>query len=132
MSEPKKILVIDDEVDTIVYMEALLKDNGYETVSANDGREGMEKAKSEHPDLIFLDVSMPQQSGIGFYKEIKSDPQLKAIPVVFVTGVTGFGGDEMGVKKFLEGRRNIPQPDGFFSKPIDPNALLKTVAELLG
>lgn len=132
MSEPKKILVIDDEADTIVYMEALLKDNGYQTVSANDGREGMEKAKSEHPDLIFLDVSMPQQSGIGFYKEIKSDPQLNAIPVIFVTGVTGFGGDEMGVKKFLEGRRNIPPPAGFFSKPIDPEALLKSVAEILG
>jgi CheY-like chemotaxis protein len=132
MSEPKKILVIDDEEDTVVYMEALLRDNGYQTVSANDGREGMEKAKSEHPDLIFLDVSMPQQSGIGFYKDIKSDPQLSAIPVVFVTGVTGFGGDEAGVKKFLDGRRNIPPPDGFFSKPIDPDALLKTVGEILG
>jgi len=131
MSEPKKILVIDDEADTVIYMEALLSDNGYQTVSANDGHEGMKKAKSEKPDLIVLDVSMPQQSGIGFYKDLKSDEQVKNIPVIFVTGVTGFGGDEKGVEKFLKGRRNIPPPEGFFSKPIDPEAVLKTVGEIL-
>jgi len=131
MSEPKKILVIDDEADTVIYMEALLSDNGYQTVSANDGHEGMKKAKSEKPDLIVLDVSMPQQSGIGFYKDLKSDEQVKNIPVIFVTGVTGFGGDEKGVEKFLKGRRNIPPPEGFFSKPIDPEAVIKTVGEIL-
>ena len=81
----KKILVIDDEVDTVIYMETLLQDNGYETVSANDGVEGMEKAKSEHPDLVVLDVSMPEKSGMRFFKEFKSDPTLGEIPVILGT-----------------------------------------------
>lgn len=134
MSETTKvkiILVIDDEADTVVYMETLLQDNGYQTISASDGQEGMEKAISEIPDLVVLDVSMPQKSGMGFYKEFKSNPDLTSIPVIFVTGVTGFGGDEQGIKKFLDGRRNIPPPEGFFSKPIDREEFIKTVDKLL-
>ena len=131
MPEPKKILVIDDEADTVIYLETLLRDNGYQTVSAYDGQEGMEKVKSERPDLVVLDVSMPQKSGMGFYKEIKSNPDLSSIPVIFVTGVTGFGGDDQGIKKFINGRRNIPPPEGFFSKPIDQDEFLKTVGKLL-
>lgn len=131
MPESKKILVIDDEADTVIYMETLLRDNGYQTVSANDGQEGMEKVKTEKPDLVVLDVSMPKKSGMGFYKEVKSDPEFSSIPVIFVTGVTGFGGDDQGIKKFINGRRNIPSPEGFFSKPIDQNEFLKTVGKLL-
>ncbi len=85
----KKVLVIDDEMDTVIYMETLLQDNGYETISANNGQEGLEKAKSENPDLMVLDVSMPEKSGMRLFKEIKSDPELKSIPIIFVTGVTG-------------------------------------------
>jgi CheY-like chemotaxis protein len=130
-TKTKKILVIDDEADTVVYMETLLQDNGYQTVSASDGQEGLAKAKSEIPDLVVLDVSMPQKSGMGFYKEFKSIPALQAIPVIFVTGVTGFGGDDQGIKKFIDGRRNIPPPEGFFSKPIDQDEFLKSVNRLL-
>jgi len=131
MSEKKKILVIDDEADTVTYLVTLLQDNGYETVSANDGEEGLEKVKTEKPDLVVLDVTMPQKSGMGFYKEIKTDPDRASIPVVFVTGVTGFGGDVEGIKKFIEARKNIPSPEGFFSKPIDRDEFLKKVATLL-
>jgi CheY-like chemotaxis protein len=131
MSETKKILVIDDEMDTVVYLETLLQDNGYQTVSANDGQEGMEKVKTEKPDLVVLDMSMPQKSGMGFYRELKSNPDLASIPVIFVTGVTGFGGDKEGIKKFIDGRRNIASPEGYFSKPIDRDEFLKTVGKLL-
>jgi CheY-like chemotaxis protein len=131
MSETKKILVIDDEMDTVVYLTTLLQDNGYQTVSANDGQEGLDKAKTEKPDLVILDMSMPQKSGMGFYRELKSNPDLASIPVIFVTGVTGFGGDKEGIKKFIDGRRNIASPEGYFSKPIDRDEFLKTVGKLL-
>jgi len=131
MSEKKKILVIDDEADTVTYLVTLLQDNGYETVSANDGEEGLEKVKTEKPDLVVLDFTMPQKTGMGVYKEIKTDPDRASIPVVFVTGVTGFGGDVEGIKKFIEARKNIPSPEGFFSKPIDRDEFLKKVATLL-
>jgi CheY-like chemotaxis protein len=127
----KKILVIDDEADTVIYMETLLQDNGYETVSASNGQEGLEKAKSENPDLVVLDVSMPEKSGMRFFKEFKSDPTLEAIPVVFVTGVTGFAGDKDGLKNFIGSRGSIPNPEGFFSKPIEQDEFLKTVKKLL-
>ena len=127
----KKVLVIDDEADTVTYMETLLQDNGYSTLSANDGIQGMEKAKNENPDLIILDVSMPEQSGMGFYRDIKKNDKLSSIPVIFVTGVTGFGGDDQAIKKFLVGRRNVPKPDGYFAKPIDRDEFIKKVNEIL-
>jgi CheY-like chemotaxis protein len=127
----KKVLVIDDEADTVVYMETLLQDNGYETVSASDGEEGMEKVKSEKPDLVVLDVSMPQKSGMRFFREIKTNPDLATIPVIFVTGVTGFAGDKDALKKFIDSRGSIPSPEGFFSKPIDREEFLKAVSNLL-
>ena len=127
----KKILVIDDEADTVLYLETLLQDNGYDTVSANNGQEGFEKAISEKPDLVVLDVSMPEKSGMRFFKEIKSDPSLKAIPVIFVTGVTGFAGDKNALKNFIGSRSSIPDPEGFFSKPIEREEFLKKVEEIL-
>jgi CheY-like chemotaxis protein len=131
IKKTKKILVIDDEADTVTYMETLLQDNGYETISANDGHQGMEKAKKENPDLIILDVSMPEQSGMGLYRDMKKDSNLANIPIIFVTGVTGFGGDDQAIKKFLNGRRNIPAPEGYFSKPIDRDEFIKKVGEIL-
>jgi CheY-like chemotaxis protein len=127
----QKVLVIDDEADTVVYMETLLQDNGYETVSAGDGEEGMEKVKSEKPDLVVLDVSMPQKSGMRFFREIKSNPELAKIPVIFVTGVTGFAGEKDALKKFIDSRGSIPSPEGFFSKPIDREEFIKAVNKLL-
>lgn len=130
-STKKRVLVIDDEADTVVYMETLLQDNGYDTLSANDGEEGLQKARKEKPDLVVLDVSMPQKSGMRFFKEFKSEPELALIPVIFVTGVTGFGGDKGALEKFIGDRGSLPEPDGFFSKPIDQAEFLKAVAKIL-
>jgi len=127
----RKILIIDDEPDVVSYLEMLLRDAGYETVSASNGREGMEMARQEKPDLVTLDVSMPEASGTRFYKEIRQDPDLAEIPVVIVTAVTGYGGDPYGYEKFLSGRKLVPPPDGFFPKPIEPESFLAAIGELL-
>ena len=127
----KKILVLDDEPNVVAYLETLLQDNGYDTVSAGNGREGMEKARSEKPDLITLDISMPEESGIRFYRELKEDPELAGIPVVIVTGVTGYGYKPEDFEKFISSRKRIPPPDGFVPKPIERDELLKGVTALL-
>jgi len=127
----KKVLVLDDEPNVVAYLETLLQDNGYDTVSAGDGREGMEKARSEKPDLITLDISMPEESGIRFYRELKADPDLSDIPVIIVTGVTGFGYKPEDFQKFISSRKQIPPPDGFVAKPIDRDELMKGVTSLL-
>lgn len=127
----KKVLIVDDESSVVTYLEMLLRDHGYETVSASDGLEGMEMARRERPDLVTLDISMPEASGTRFYKEFKTDSELAAIPVVIVTAVTGYGGDPYAYKKFISGRHLVPPPEGFFPKPIDREEFLETVEGLL-
>jgi CheY-like chemotaxis protein len=128
---PKKILILDDEANVVTYLQTLLQDNGYDTVSAGNGSEGMEKMRSEKPDLITLDISMPEKSGVRFYRELKEDPELASIPVVVVSAVTGYGGKPEDFEKFLGSRKNVPPPDGFVPKPIDREELLKAIGNLL-
>jgi CheY-like chemotaxis protein len=130
-SAKKRILIIDDERSVVTYLETLLQDNGYETVSAEDGRIGFEKAKSEKPDLVCLDITMPQESGMRFYRNLKDDPELGSTPVVVVTAVTGEDGDPEPFRKFLSTRKQIPAPEAFFSKPIDRQEFLDTVVKIL-
>ena len=103
----KKILIVDDEPGIVSYLEMLLHDNGYETVTASNGKEGMESARREKPDLVTLDVTMPEASGTRFYKEIRTDPALASIPIIIVTAVTGYGGDSYAYKKFISGQERL-------------------------
>ena len=130
-SAKKKILIVDDEPDIVVYIETLLQDNGYETVSAKDGLDGIEKVRGDRPDLICLDISMPEKSGVRFYRDVREDADLSAIPIVIVTGVTGYGGDPEGFKKFISSRKQVPPPEGFIPKPIEPDDLLGVIKKLL-
>lgn len=135
MGEPqggrKKILVLDDEANVVTYLETLLQDNGYDTVSAADGGEGMEKLRSEKPDLVTLDISMPEKSGVRFYRELKDDPELAAVPVVVVSAVTGYAGRPEDFQKFMSTRKHVPPPNAFVPKPIDRDELLKVIKDLL-
>ena len=132
MEQRKKILVVDDEPYVVIYLETLLQDNGFDTVSASNGKEGMEKVKADRPDLVCLDITMPEESGVRLYRDLKEDPSLRSIPVIIVTGVTGYGGDPQGLKNFLSTRRQFPPPEAFFSKPIDRPEFLAAVRRLLG
>ncbi|MEW5945408.1 MAG: response regulator [bacterium] len=127
----KKILVVDDESDVVTYLSTLFQENGYDTVSAADGNEAMEKLKTEKPDLISLDISLPKKSGVKFYREIKGDPDTRNVPVVIVTAITGYGDDREAFKRFISTRRQVPPPEGFILKPIDTKELLETVRRLL-
>jgi CheY-like chemotaxis protein len=131
--EKKKILVLDDEPDVVAYLTSLFEDNNYSVTTAMDGEEGMKKAKADKPDLITLDISMPEKSGVRFYREIKADPELKDVRVVVVTGVesTYDSGSGQDFKRFLGTRKHVPPPDGFVMKPIEEEELLSTVKKLL-
>lgn len=123
---PKKILVVDDEPDVVTYLTTLLGDAGYSTISAADGVEGMSKVRDESPDLITLDITMPEKSGVRMYTELKNDEALKSIPVIVVTGIQG------EIEKFLSTRRQVPPPEDFLSKPIDKDVLVEKVEKLIG
>ena len=121
----KTILVIEDEPDVLDFIAALLQDNGYDVVSAVDGEKGLAAAQSHKPDLITLDISMPEKSGVKLYRELKGDPELAKVPVVMVTGVLS------EFKQFISTRKQVPPPEGYISKPIEKDLLLKTVADLI-
>jgi CheY-like chemotaxis protein len=129
--ERRMVLVVDDEPHVVAYLEMLLQDQGYQTMSAADGREGLEKVRAHKPDLICLDITMPEESGVRMYRNLREDPDLAGIPVVVVTAVTGLGGDPQPLRKFLSTRRHIPPPEGFFSKPIDRQEFIEKVQEIL-
>lgn len=129
--QPKKILIVDDEPAVVSYLEMLLHDSGYETVSAPDGLTGLEAFRRDKPDLVTLDISMPEASGTRFYREVRSDPESRAVPIIIITAVTGYAGDKYGYEKFLNQIKLVPPPDGFFPKPIDRDEVIAKVDELL-
>lgn len=125
MKNSKKILIIDDEQDVVTYLSTFFKDNGFETIIAMDGNEGVRQAQTEKPDVITLDVSMPHESGVKALREIQTNEKTKNIPVIIITGVSS------DFKKFIETRKQVHPPEGYFEKPIDRDGLLKKVKELL-
>jgi CheY-like chemotaxis protein len=126
MSGKKTILIVDDEPDTVTYFCSLLEDNGYVTVSAGNGAEGLEMVKSAKPDLITLDVSMPDTSGVRCYRELREHDEWKSIPVIMITGVSE------DFRTFISSRKHVPPPDGYLAKPIDEQEFLALVDKLVG
>jgi CheY-like chemotaxis protein len=124
-STAKKILVVDDEPDMRMFLTTVLEDNGYRHESAKDGEEAMAMIEADPPDLIALDVTMPQKSGVSVYRTLKNDDRYKQIPVIFITGVT----DEF--EKFISSRRQVPPPEGYISKPVNHDDFLGMIEKLL-
>lgn len=122
----KKILVVDDEPDVVTYLASVLKDNGYETFEASNGEEAMEIVLRDRPDLVTLDITMPEMTGVKAYRKLKEDAALSEIPVVIVTGVSH------DFKQFISTRSQVPPPEGYLEKPVTPEALLAEVKRLIG
>ena len=124
-SAKKRILVIEDEQDIAIYLETILLDNGYEVDIAVDGFEAMKKIKNKKPDLISLDISLPEKTGVKLYCELKENKRLSKIPVVMVTGI------EKGFKKYINSGKGLPPPNGYISKPFNVDELLAVVSDIL-
>ena len=113
-----------NEEDIRRYLGTLFEDNGYTAITADDGKEGVRKAVEEKPDLITLDVSMPEESGVRALRDIQSNESTSEIPVIIITGVS------IDFKRFIETRKQVHPPEGYFEKPVDRDELLKKVEEL--
>ncbi|MGM0441822.1 MAG: response regulator [Elusimicrobiota bacterium] len=104
-SQKKKVLIAEDDADVITVLQAGL--DGYDFITAKDGKEAYEKIKSEKPDLIILDIMMPEINGADVNKKLKKDEDLKDIPVLIITGRPNLKGlfsdsGENKVSGFLE------------------------------
>jgi CheY-like chemotaxis protein len=126
----KRILVVDDEPDVVTFLCTLLEEHGFRTSCAQDGAEGMRKARSEPPDLLCLDILMPGKSGVFMYEELKLDDRLRDIPVFIVTGFKSSDRAMAGFVELLK-ERSLSAPEGYFEKPIDSRVFLRAVDRIL-
>ena len=122
----KTVLVVDDDPDAREFLTTVLQDNGFVAATANDGVEAVALIEQKVPDLVALDITMPNKSGVAVYRKLKEDEQLKSIPVIIVTGIS----DDF--KKFISTRHQVPPPEGYIHKPVDHEEFLRIVRELLG
>jgi CheY-like chemotaxis protein len=115
----KKILVVDDEPHIVRYLTAFLEDSGYATCSAPDGEAALEVLRKEKPDLVTLDLQMPNETGTRFYRNMTKDKEFRDTPVIVISGIPG---RHLAVSK----------PVAVFEKPIDRDALLDTIKKIIG
>ena len=113
------ILVVDDDPDIRQLTRMTLERLGFTVSLAAGGMEALERLKSETPDLVILDLAMPNQSGTDFFRKLSKDPGLSGIPVIVVSGLAG---RHLAVRK----------PFAVFDKPIDPEEFGATVDRALG
>ena len=115
----KKIMIVDDDPVIVKYLENLFKDNGYETCAARDGAQGMGVLKKEKPDLITLDLEMPEEWGPRFYRKLSKDDEFKNLPVIVVSGLSG---NEYAIHKAVAS----------LTKPFNKDELLTLVKDTIG
>lgn len=124
----KKILIVDDDPDLVEAVSMLLEAEGMIPIAAYGGVEGLEKAKSENPDLIVLDVMMPDKDGYAVAKELAASESLSDIPVIMLTAVV----DHIGDSHYSHASGKDLVADDYFQKPVDPEALVVRIGELVG
>jgi len=120
---PKKILIADDDQDTVSFLTSILKANNYEVIVAFDGMQTIAAAHKEKPDLILLDIMMPVRSGIHIFENLKISSLTAITPVIFITGVAK---SEIRQKALEMGAAD------YIVKPFDTEYLLGKIRKALG
>ncbi len=147
----KKVLVVDDDENTVKFLSVALREGGYEPTAAGDGEEGFQKVEETQPDLILLDVMMPKRSGFLLFKQLRKDERYRHIPVIMLTAVADvleedenradadtlerpYDSLRESLKKTIRQMREegLVKPEKFIDKPIDPEKLVAEVRELIG
>ena len=122
----KKILVVEDDPVNQQILSDFLAANGYETVAASSGPEGITRFESDAPDLLLVDVQLPRKNGFELCREIKSRPEGKSTPILLMSAV--YTDRDQSTRTVQLGTL----ADGYLAKPFDLVALLATVRQLLG
>ena len=128
----KKVLVVDDDPDVRLFSVTVLEENGDIPLEAEDGESGLEMIKSEKPDLVILDVLMPRQSGVRLYRELKTSKTLKDVKVIILSGIAKktFLRSQKALTEF--GGAEIPEPEIYLEKPVEPEELAEVIKNVLG
>ncbi|OGO13038.1 MAG: two-component system response regulator [Chloroflexi bacterium RBG_13_68_17] len=123
-SDQKRVVCIEDEPEMIDLVRLILGRKGFNVIGANGGIEGLETVRRLRPDLILLDLMMPDMDGWEVYQQIKADPALREIPVVVVTAKAQSIDKVLGL--------HIAKVDDYITKPFGPQELLESVEKILG
>ena len=125
------ILVVEDDLHMRIFITTVLETSGYNVTATKDGKEGIQKAREAPPDLIILDVMMPEEGGVSMYRQLKTDNKLKNIPVVMLSGVESetFAYSLKMMNIGLEDP--LPEPEAYVEKPPKAEELLKIIERLL-
>jgi DNA-binding response OmpR family regulator len=130
-TKKKKILVVGYELDMLIFLANLLRNEGFEVIAVSNGQDGINRARKKPPALVILDVMMPGESGIQTYRLLKNDRQLNRIPVIMLSAIdreTFFHYQKFDGLKTGQG---IPEPDAFLEKPPETEELIGIVNRLL-
>ncbi|MCX7994823.1 MAG: response regulator [candidate division WOR-3 bacterium] len=122
-----KILLVDDDPDFLEATKQILHANRFDVITAKDGEEGIQKAKIENPDLIFLDVIMPGKDGYTVCYELRKNPQTRPIPIIMLTAI----GQQLSKPEYAVDIAIDHLADDFIDKPVDTQTLLKKIEKHL-
>ena len=118
-----KIMVVDDEPDVVDLVKLVLESDGFKVVTAYSGKEALEKIGKEMPDLVLLDIMMPQMDGWEVYSRIRANPKTKDIPVAMLTAKSQSIDKMIGL--------HVVQVDDYITKPFGRSELLERVKRIL-
>lgn len=122
--DAKRVVCIEDEPEMIDLVRLILGRKGFNVIGANGGIEGLETVKREQPDLVLLDLMMPDMDGWEVYQQMKADTVLREIPVVVVTAKAQSIDKVLGL--------HIAKVDDYITKPFGPQELLESVEKIIG
>ena len=125
MERKAKILLVDDDADFVAATKTILESKPYEIIVANEGEEGLRKAREENPDLVLLDIIMPVKDGFTAAEQFKKDPQLKKIPVIMLTSYSAKrSGTAIPVSRGFE-----LETEDYIEKPVSPQDLFSKIEQ---
>ena len=120
MEKRAKILLVDDDPDFVEATKVVLESQPYEVITALGGKEGLEKAREQKPDLVLLDIIMPQIDGFQVCQQLKKDPELAEVPVIMITSFSEkYRETSLGLSQGLTLEAEV-----FVDKPVSPAELL--------
>ncbi len=124
---PRSAVIIDDEPDITAYLSTLLSDHGWEVRAANSVEDGLGLLKERRPDMVLLDLMMPDRGGLNALVAIRKDAALEGLPVLIVSGIQEKLTSDYHA--YLERFKHY-RPDGFIDKPVDADELFRKLEEL--
>lgn len=126
--DKSKILLVDDDVDFVEAINIMLEKRGYHVITASSGKEGLKKAKSQNPDLILLDIMLPDKDGYSVCRQLTENPETGQIPVLILTAISNRKKDE----KYADKIAFYHKANGFIEKPVMEDELLEKIDSLCG